>query len=446
MATKQVQGSGTFSKIGFILATAGSAVGLGNVIRFPYVMGDSGGGAFFVIYLLTILFIGAAVMLAEMLVGYLGQAGAVSSMEKLTTGNPRPWRFIGWVMSSSSNVIFSYYVILLAWMITYIILSATGGLAHDPKAADAVFTATRENLLHSFLLSVLLIVVTFGIVARGISKGIERLNLVLMPAILFFFGGMFIYAVTLDGFGDALDFMFKFKWSEITMHVVVSAIGMSFFTLSLGSAIVLAYSASLPRGSNLVQSIGYVVVLDTLIAIVSGLMIFSFVFTYGGNPSAGFGLVFITLGTVFSNLGILGQFLGVVFFTALFFAGITSAVSMVEPMLKAVHYRFNMSRTKSAVVLAIPTALLTGIIILSFGGYFGDVNLMDVVDYFLSNVLLPLGGLAITIFVGWFMDKEVVRDGVAGKLGRIFEIWYMIIKYIAPLLIIIVMLSLLGVM
>jgi NSS family neurotransmitter:Na+ symporter len=440
------QASGTFSRIGFILATAGSAVGLGNVIRFPYVMGDSGGGAFFIIYLLTILFIGAAVMLAEMIVGYQGQAGAVGSMEQLTTGSPRPWRFIGWVMSSSSNVIFSYYVILLAWMVTYVVLSATGGLAHDPEAAEAVFAATRGNLLYTFLLSVLLISVTFGIVSRGISRGIERLNLVLMPAILFFFGGMFIYATTLHGFGDAVDFMFKFKWSDITMNVVVSAIGMSFFTLSLGSAIVLAYSASLPRGSNLVQSIGYVVLLDTLIAIVSGVMIFSFVFTYGGNPTAGFGLVFITLGTVFSNLGILGQVLGVVFFTALFFAGITSAVSMVEPMLKVVHYRFNMSRTRAAIVLAVPTAALSAVIIFSFGGWFGGINLMDIVDYVLSNVLLPLGGLAITIFVGWFMDKKVVENAVAGRLGGVFELWYIIVKYIAPLLIIVVMLSLLGIL
>jgi len=442
---KHVQASGKFSKLGFILATAGSAVGLGNVIRFPYIMGDSGGGAFFVIYLLTILFIGASVMLAEMVVGYKGQAGAVSSLEKLTTGNPKPWRLIGWIMSSSSNIIFSYYVILLAWMITYIFLSASGGLAHDPSTAEAIFASTRENLLHTFFFSLLLIVLTFGIVSRGVSRGIERLNLILMPTILIFFGGMFIYAATLPGFGEALDFMFKFNWSDITMKVVVSAIGMSFFTLSLGSAIVLAYSASLPKGSNLVQSIGYVVLLDTLIAIISGLMIFSFVFTYGGNPTAGFGLVFITLGTVFSNLGHLGQLLGVVFFTALFFAGITSAVSMVEPMLKAVHYRFRISRTRSAVALALPTALLTAIITLSFGGYFGDVNLMDIVDYILSNILLPLGGLAITIFVGWFMDKQVVEEAVDGRLGRFFELWYVIIKYIAPLLIIVVMLSLLGI-
>jgi NSS family neurotransmitter:Na+ symporter len=364
----------------------------------------------------------------------------------LTTGSPGPWRPIGWVISSSSNIIFSYYVILLAWMITYIGLSASGGLAHEPAAADAIFASTRENLPRTLLLSILLIILTFGVVSRGISRGIERLNLILMPMILLIFGGMFIYAATLHGFGEALDFMFKFKWSDITMKVVVSAIGMSFFTLSLGSAIVLAYSASLPKGSNLVQSIGYVVLLDTLIAIVSGIMIFSFVFTYGGSPTAGFGLVFITLGTVFSNLGYLGQLLGVVFFSALFFAGITSAVSMVEPMLKAVHYRFKVSRSKAAIALALPTALLTAIITLSFGGYFGDINLMDIVDYILSNVLLPMGGLAITIFVGWFMDRKVVEDAVDGKLHGFFELWYIIIKYIAPLLIIIVMLSLLGIM
>jgi NSS family neurotransmitter:Na+ symporter len=347
-------------------------------------------------------------------------------------------------MSSSSNIIFSYYVILLAWMIGYILLSATGGLAHDPQAAESIFASTRENLPRSFWLSAILVALTFAIVARGVSEGIERLNLILMPTILLIFGSMFIYAATLDGFGDALDFMFAFKWSEITMEIVISAIGMSFFTLSLGSAIVLAYSSSLPKGSNLVQSIIYVVLLDTLIAIVSGLMIFSFVFTYGGEPSAGFGLVFITLGTVFSDLGTFGRVLGVIFFSALFFAGITSAVSMVEPMLKTVHIRFSMSRKKAAIFLEIPTMLLTSVILLSFGGYFGGINLMDVIDYFLSNILLPLGGLATTIFVGWFMRKSLVEEAVDGKLGSLFPVWYGIIKYVAPLLILIVMLSLIG--
>ena len=434
-----------FSNIGFILATAGSAVGLGNVIRFPFVMGENGGGAFFLIYLLTILFIGASVMLSEMVIGYKGQAGAPTSFEKLAERSNNAWKNIGWVMSGSSNVIFSYYVILLAWILGYIWLSVTGGLAHDADEATTVFNTIQSDMLSTFVWAGIMLFGTFAIVSRGITNGIEKLNLVLMPAILLIFTGMLIYALTLDGFSQAVVFMFHVDFSAITTHVVISAVGMSFFTLSLGSAIVLAYSASLPKGTNLVRSIGYVVLLDTSIAIVSGLMIFSFVFTYGGSPSAGFGLVFITLGTVFANLGALGHVLGATFFTALLFAGITSAVSMIEPMLKSIHIRFNITRHKAAFYLAIPTATLSTVVILSLGGVFGDLNLMDKLDYVLSNVLLPMGGLGSTVFVGWFMDKSTVAEAVNNKLGKFFGLWYIIIKYVAPVLIFIVMLSLLGI-
>ncbi len=438
------QSGSTFSSIGFILATAGSAVGLGNVIRFPFVMGESGGGAFFAIYLLTILFIGASVMLTEMVIGYAGKAGAPSSMETLAMAGKQKWKMMGWVMSGSSNIIFSYYVILLAWIVGYIWLSLTGGLAHDTKEATVIFENIQTDMFSTFLFAGIILAGTFAIVARGITEGIEKLNLVLMPAILLIFLGMLIYAVTLDGFSEALAFMFHIDWSAVSTKVIISAVGMSFFTLSLGSAIVLAYSASLPKGTNLVKSIAYVVLLDTSIAIVSGLMIFSFVFTYGGSPSAGFGLVFITLGTMFANLGTLGHFFAVVFFMALLFAGITSAVSMIEPMLKSIHIRFTISRYKAGVYLAVPTALLSSIVILSLGGYFGAVNLMDKLDYLLSNVLLPLGGLTTTVFVGWFMDKHVVESTINGKLGVFFDLWYIMVKYIAPVLLFIVMLSLLG--
>lgn len=436
--------SNKFSNIGFILATAGSAVGLGNVIRFPFVMGESGGGAFFAIYLLTILFIGASVMLSEMVIGYRGEAGAPTSMEQLATKSSLMWKKIGWVMSGTSNIIFSYYVILLAWILGYIWLSVTGGLAHEAKEAERMFTVIQIDMGSTLIFAGFLLLGTFSVVARGITNGIEKINLILMPAILFIFTGMLLYALTLDGFSKAVTFMFHIDWSAITTHVVISAVGMSFFTLSLGSAIVLAYSASLPKGTNLVKSIAYVVLLDTSIAIVSGLMIFSFVFTYGGNPSAGFGLVFITLGTMFANLGVWGHVLAVAFFSALLFAGITSAVSMVEPMLKSIHIRFHVSRHKAALYLAVPTSILSTVVILSLGGYFGEINLMDKLDYILSNVLLPLGGLATTIFVGWFMEKRTVEDAVDGKLGIFFPLWYIIVKYIAPVLIFIVMLSLIG--
>ena len=442
---KIVSKKNTFSRVGFVLATAGSAVGLGNVIRFPFVMGENGGGAFFAIYLFCIVFLGASVMLTEMLLGYKGQAAATGSFEKLATKGTGVWKGLGWAISSSANVIFSYYVILLAWIVGYIWLSATGSLPHTSEAAVEVFTAVRGDMLSTFVFGGAVFIVSFYVVAKGITDGIEKLNLILMPAILIIFSGMLLYSFTLSGFSEALTFMFHVDFSKITMDVVISAFGMSFFTLSLGTGIVLAYSASLPRDANLVKSIAYVVALDTTIAIVSGLMIFSFLFTYGGDPSAGFGLVFITLSTVFANLGTWGHILGVAFFVALLFAGITSSVSMVEPMLKSVHTRFNVTRRKAAIILGVPTAILSTLVVLSLGGYIVG-GLLDKIDYLLSNVLLPTGGMLTSIFVGWFMNKATVEEAVNGKLGSFFNVWYIIVKYIAPVALFFVLLSLVGVL
>ena len=436
----------TFSRIGFVLATAGSAVGLGNVIRFPFVMGENGGGAFFAIYLISILIMGASVMLTEMLLGYKGHAAAAGAFEKLAIRGNTVWKAIGWGVSASANVIFSYYVILLAWIVGYVWLSLTGSLPHLAADADKAFGIIRGDMFNTFLFGGAIFVLSFYVVAKGVTNGIEKLNLVLMPAILIIFGGLLVYSVTLDGFDKAVVFMFHIDFSKITVPVVISAIGMSFFTLSLGTGIVLAYSASLPENMNLVKSIGYVILLDTTIAIMSGLMIFSFLFTYGGDPSAGFGLVFITLSTVFANLGVWGDVLGVAFFIALLFAGVTSSVSMVEPMLKSVHVRFNVSRAKAAWILGVPTAFLSSSVVLSLGGYLGDGGtLLDKLDFILSNVLLPTGALMTTVFVGWFMHKSTVREAIDNKLGIFFNVWYVIIKYLAPIALILVLLSLLGV-
>jgi len=434
----------TFSNIGFILATAGSAVGLGNVIRFPYVMGESGGGAFFAIYLISILFMGASLMLVEMLVGYKGKAAPATSFELLATRGKKVWKNIGWGISSFSNVIFSYYVILLAWIVSYVWLSAAGGLPHNAAEAENIFSVVRGDMFSTFLFGGAVFAVSFYVVAKGVTEGIEKLNLVLMPAILMIFLGMLLYSVTLDGFSDAVAFMFHIDFSKISLHVLISAIGMSFFTLSLGTGIVLAYSASLPEDVHFVRSIVYVIILDTSIAIASGLMIFSFLFTYGGNPSAGFGLVFITLSTVFAKLGVWGEILAAAFFTSLLFAGITSSVSMIEPMLKSIHIRFNISRAKAAIILAFPTSLLSIAVILSFGGYLGDGTLMDKMDYILSNILLPFGALMTTVFLGWFMQKSTVTEILNNQLGSFFGLWYTIVKYITPMALIAVLLSLLG--
>ena len=439
-----------FTRIGFILATAGSAVGLGNIWKFPYITGEYGGGAFVFIYLITVLVIGFSILVAEMLIGYLGGEDNVSSFEKLAPQHKNLWKLAGF-QGVAGLFIMTFYSVVIGWILHYIFTSLTS-LPASVKEAEVTFTTMLHTdiLTQLFFHTIAFIGITY-ILSKGLKGGIEKLNMVLMPTLMIIITGMFLYATTLEGFTQAVTFMFTPDWSKIDSNAFVMAIGHAFFTLSLGMGAIMTYSASMEKNSNLVKNAFWVVFLDTIIAIVSGLMLFTFLYQYGSTPSQGPGLVFISLPAVFYEMGVLGNIFAVLFFISLAFAGLTSAVSLVEPMIEYFIQRFQWTRLKASLSMGLFFYIIGIIALLSnIDGYkefltFGEKNFFDWVDYITSAILLPLGGLIMAIFVGFIIDKEKIESIMKPQLGFAYSTWYFSLRYITPIAMFIVILNLIGI-
>ena len=441
-----------FSRIGFILASSGSAVGLGNIWKFPYITGVYGGGAFVMVYLITVLLIGFSIMLAELLIGYLGRRDAASSFELIAPRYKKAWGWGGGLMAFSGLLIMTFYSVVIGWILYYIFISITT-LPASPKEATDVFTAILSTDIRTqIFFHTVAFAIIIGIVARGIKGGIERLNLVLMPLLLLIIGGMFLYALSLDAFTQAWEFMFSPDWSKLNSEAFVTAVGHAFFTLSLGMGALLTYAASLPKKSNLVTSSLAVIALDTGIALVAGLMLFTFLYQYGATPAAGPGLVFISLPAVFYEMGALGNLFAVLFFIALAFAGLTSSVSLVEPMVQLVIDKWRISRLKASIAMGLFFYLVGILVIYSGSAEYGPIltwggkNLFDWIDFITASVMLPLGGLVMAILVGYVIEENRVASVLRHQLGPVYGLWRFSLRYVAPVALVIVMLNLMGVL
>lgn len=440
-----------FSRIGFILAAAGSAVGLGNIWKFPYIAGEYGGGAFVLVYLVTVMLIGFSVMLAELLIGFLGRRDAMSSFEATAPRHRALWKFGGF-MAFSGLLIMTFYSVVIGWIFNYIFM-ALGNLPASPEEAEAVFTTMlKSDIATQLFFHTLSFAVITAIVVRGIKGGIEKLNLLLMPMLFVIVGGMFLYATTLDAFSQAWDFMFTPDWEKLNSEAFVTAVGHAFFTLSLGMGALMTYAASLPKKSSIMRSSLAVVALDTGIALLAGLMLFTFLYEYGAEPSAGPGLVFISLPAVFYEMGALGNLFALLFFLALAFAGLTSAVSLVEPMVQLVIDRFGLSRLRASLLMGLFFYLVGLLVIYSGTSEYGALltwsgkNLFDWIDFVTASVMLPLGGLVMAVFVGHVIEESRVSAVLKPQLGRFYGVWYFSLRYIAPVALLTVMLHLVGIL
>jgi len=408
-----------FSRIGFILAAAGSAVGLGNIWKFPYITGEYGGGAFVLVYLLAIAFIGLTVFLAEAVIGQNAQANVATAFVETSKSKNKNWKIAGF-MIMTGLIILSFYSVVLGWILSYVI-SSFGALPTDPKMAGSAFeTLISKDLSSTLLYHTLIAGTVIFIVLKGIKEGIEKINLILMPLLGFILIGLLIYALTLDSFSQAVSFMFSPDWSKIDSNALLAALGQAFFTLSLGVGTILTYSASLPKEANFVKSSIMVAIVDTTIALVSGLIIFSFLFEAGAQSSAGPGLVFISLPVIFSGWGIMGQIIAISFFIALLFAGITSAVSMIEPSLMFFIERFNMTRKKAIIICGSVFYSFGIIALLSMSSSYGaqltffNKNAFDWMDFITSSIMMPLAAFTTCIFLGYFVDKKLL-EGIFTK-------------------------------
>lgn len=437
-----------FSRIGFILAAAGSAVGLGNIWKFPYITGENGGGVFVMVYLLTVLFIGMSIFIAEVVLGSSENKDSVTTIETLSPEGKKYWKYTGFTFLTGVIILSFYAVVVVGWILNYIVIAATS-LPTSVTEAETVFLGLLKEDISSqvFYYTVAFLLIAYTI-SKGIKKGIERLNNILMPALLLILLGMFFYSMTLDGFGQAIEFMFSPNFEKFNTSSIILAVGHAFFTLSVGMATIMVYSASLGKDVNIVKASITVVSLDTLIAIVSGIIIFAVIYSAGQEPSKGPGLVFITLPAIFYQMGAIGNILAIAFFIALAFASITSAISILEPTVMYLVERKKIPRKKATYGISLLFYILGLFALLSntteFSALltFGDKNLFDWFDFVTASIMMPIGGIFVAIFVGYIMDRQRIRDVLVPYMGeKFFALWLVLIRYVSPIAVFLIMLN-----
>ncbi|WP_321311124.1 sodium-dependent transporter [Halarcobacter sp.] len=440
-----------FSRIGFILAAAGSAVGLGNIWKFPYVTGENGGGAFVLIYLLAIAFIGLTIFIAESYIGRESRANAAAAYQIVSKSKNKNWRWAGFQIFSGI-VILSFYAFIIGWILNYIIISFTG-LPTTLKEAQTVFTTLiTEKIGLQILFHTIVTATVVFIILKGVKNGIEKLNLILMPLLAIILFGLLAYSFTLDSFSQALEFMFLPDWSKINENAILAAVGQAFFTLSLGMAIIITYSASMAKDGNFIKSSIMVAIVDTAVALVAGVIIFSFLFAAGAESTAGPGLVFISLPLIFGGWGIFGQIVALAFFVALLFAGITSAVSLLEPPLMYLMEKYKITRKKATVIAGSFFYILGIFALLSMSKDYGtlltffDKSLFDWLDYLTSSIAMPISGFITCIFLGFFTDTNKLKQIFTKYVPlTVFNIWLILVRFIVPVAIVLLFLNKLGV-
>lgn len=437
------------TKLGFILATAGSAIGLGAIWKFPYMAGVSGGGAFFLIFLLFTVFIGMPILLAEFVLGRGSQKDAIGAYRFFAPhGN---WHLIGILGMITSFILLSFYSVVGGWILLYIIQTLVGNLAGLTEAGyGQLFNDMIANPVYVISAQFLFMFLTIFIVARGVQKGIERASKIMMPALFIAFIILIVRSLTLDNIGEGLSFFLYPDFSNMTSETILFALGQSFFSISVGVSAMVTYSSYLSKNEDLPRSALTIVLMNVFISLLAGLAIFPAVFSFGFEPTEGPGLLFVVLPAVFDQMPFGGFFL-FTFLILFLFATLTSAFSMLEILVASITKGQQQKRKKVSwltglliFVFGIPAALSSGL--LNEFTIF-NLNMFDLSDYLVSNILLPLGALGIAVFVGFKVPRnQLLAEIKSGStLGvRIFSTWYLIIKYLAPIAIVIVFLDVLG--
>ena len=425
----------------FVLAAVGSAVGLGNIWRFPYITGENGGGAFVVVYLVCIAAVGIPVMMAEALLGRQGRQSPINTMRSLARRSEasQGWSLIGWMGALGGFLILSYYSVVAGWALYYVYLVAGGTfVGADGAAAGAAFDAFLANpgLLVGF--HTLFMAITIFIVGAGVVSGLERAIRWFMPLLFVLLGVLLVYGATSGGFGAGFDFMFSWNWDKLTAEGVLEALGHAFFTLSVGMGAIMAYGSYMPSNTSIPSAVLMIGVLDTVVAIAAGLAIFAIVFANGLEPGEGPGLLFVTVPIAFGNMA-WGVLFGTLFFVLVTFAALTSAISIVEPAMAFAVERFNAKRWRVAFLLGIVCWILGLGTVFSFNAWadlhiVGEMTFFDFFDFVTQKVMLPLGGLLIAVFTAWVLPKKIVQAQLKLPGGRPVEVlWEVLIRVVAPL-------------
>jgi NSS family neurotransmitter:Na+ symporter len=455
------------NRLMFILAATGSAVGLGNIWKFPYIAGENGGGAFVLVYLICIAIIGIPIMMAEILIGRRGRQSPINTMRTLAKveGVSRYWVLLGWGGVLAGFFILSYYSVIAGWAMAYIFRVAGGMFSGaDADTVKTIFSdlvGAPERLLawHTIFM-----VLAIGVVARGVRHGLEKAVRVLMPALMLLLIVMvgYAYSTTADSFFEGARFLFTPDFSKLfyqcemiddvescmfSAEPLLVAMGHAFFTLSLGMGAIMVYGSYMPQSSSIASSAIAIGILDTTVALLAGMAIFPLVFANGLEPAESAGLVFKTLPIAFGEMPG-GVFFGALFFVLLLFAALTSAISLVEPAVAWLVENRGFSRLRAAIMVGVLVWLLGIGTVFSFN-LWAEVKLFDktffeLLDFLTANIMLPLGGLLIAVFAGWQMHRSSTMDELAIGDGLRYAVWHNVIKYVTPVAVVLVFLYATG--
>lgn len=428
------------SRFGFILATTGAAVGLGNIWKFPYMAGDNGGSAFVLVYLICVVLIGLPVMLSEMLIGRRARQNPVNAIKALAEQNQKSshWQLLGWLGSLTLLLVLSFYSVVAGWTIAYLV-KAWGGVFNGLSAGqiDHVWGNFLAHPGPLLVYHALFMFLTLWIVARGVEQGLERASRVMMPLLFVILLLLDGYGTSTGGFESAVKFLFEPDFSKITTSVIISAMGHAFFTLAVGAGCMLVYASYLSKNVKLGSAVLTIASLDVLVAILAGLAIFPIIFAYHLTPQGGPGLMFQVLPIAFAKMGG-GSFFGGLFFLLLLFAAWTSSISLAEPLVILLTQRYQFSRLKAAIIVGVVAWLLGLASLLSFNVWssvklFGRWDIFTSITDLTTNIMLPIGGLLFVIFAGWVLPKAVSRDELSFVRHSVYKGWLIATRFIAPL-------------
>ena len=440
------------SKVGFILAAAGSAVGLGNIWKFPYLVGENGGAAFILLYLIGVVLIGIPAVIAEILIGRTARQNPVGSFRLLAKGNPF-WIGVGFLGVLTGFIILAYYNVIAGMSFGYVIESVKNSFVNmdEPARAGELFASLAANPKWILSMHLIFILGTVAIIVSGVQKGIEKASKILMPLLLCFIIVLVIRGITLPGSDKGIKYLTKVDFSVINTQTVLLALGQAFFSLSLGMGTLITYGSYMSKKDDIASCAFNIVTLDTFIAVLAGFMIFPALFAMNMTPDQGPALIFNILPVLFNSIPY-GYFFRIIFFMLLSVAALTSTISILEVMIAYAGDQYKISRKKATSIFASLVFLLGIPCAFSFGAmentlFFGK-TFFDLLDFIASNLFLPLGGLLISIFVGWFWKKDEVfanfQDGL--KISTVLvKAWFNLLRYVVPVIILFVFLSSIGI-
>jgi len=438
------------SRWAFIMAATGSAVGLGNIWRFPYITGEYGGGAFVLMYLGCVLLVGIPIMMAEVLLGRRGRQSPINTMAALSKeeGLNPAWRYLGWMGVVAGFLILSFYSVVAGWTLEYIFQAGSGNFltATDGEIGE-IFDSLLRDPGQLLVMHTLFMALTVVVVAMGVRSGLERAVKFLMPALFILLLIMVGYAMSTDGFQEGLYYLFHPDWSKLSGEGFLVALGQAFFSLSLGMGAIMVYGSYLPDDASIGHTSVSIALADTLVAIMAGLAIFPLVFAYGLEVGSGPGLIFVTLPIAFGQMPY-GQIFGTGFFILLLFAAWTSSISLLEPAVAWLVENRGIARARSAAIAGLIAWTLGIGSVLSFNLWqdykLFDKTYFDIMDYVTSNILLPFGGLLIAIFTAWLMSRKAVVAELGLGEGFLFQAWFFVVRFVAPIGVVIIFLHAIG--